>query len=545
MPTKRFQHRIAIIGNPILPDTRFDDAQMRALQDLGFNTVQLNIAWGSRPPGEALNIEDLISPTGNETGEMVARREELARRVLQCKRFGFRTLFHFGAPHVKGLYALLASPFEKDQAVEACIEKDEMVALYGDLVGRLAAALPGIDDILVYTYDQEAWLCSEFSSCPRCKGKPLHERLPRFLQALCDAWAAHRPDGMMWWEPWEISAGQIYAILPRLPRRHFGLMLHSNIAEVQMTRPVDMWFRNTARLAGQLSLPVAGELFLCSANEEVSPLQHVGAPRLIWEQLNAVASAPEVSGVKEYFGTRPGIHDPNLAMAGLVLNDPQIPLPAALEKLASPFDAGKPGVLAAWEAMASGLQLFPWDVSWRLRGIDRRQIWHGWDAFTIRGHVADSPSWLSTRRALFMTTENEALHPWFLEDFAFRSEAAASCFEQAAAAYDLALPLIPEGLKTDVSLWRDDVLTIMRVTRASALHCQETLVAVHLREALRTPGELPAPLVEKMRTLLERDTANQAGLPLGIDASSTAEFQSREFDRNPSAWLETCLLIKP
>ena len=542
MHSANFKHRIAIVGNPIVPDTRFDDSQMEALQKLGFNTIQLNIAWGSRPPGEPLNIEDILSLAGDETAEMLARREELKRRALQCKRFGFRTIFHFGAPHVKGLYDLLASGFEKDQAVEACIEKPEVVALYGALAERLAVACPEIDDILVYTYDQEAWLCSEFSSCPRCKGKPLHERLPRFLHGLCDAWAKHRPEGMMWWEPWEISAGQIYAILPNAPRQHFGLMLHSNIAEVQMTRPVDVWFRNTVHMATQLGLPVAGELFLSSANEEVGPLQHVVAPRLIWEQINTLVSVPDISGVKEYFGTRPDSNDPNLAMAGLVFNDPQIPLPVALEKLALPFGEAKQHVLAAWQAAADGLKLFPWDVSWRMRGIDRQRVWHGWEAFTIRGHVADSPSWLSTRRSLFMTTENEELHPWFLEDFALRCDAAADRFEQAVACYDRALPLLAESPANDVALWRDDVITLKQTTRAYALHTHETLVAGHLRDALQSQHELPSQLVEKMRGLLERDARNQADAVSQQSPAPSAEQMLSAFNQDPAQWVQKHLL---
>lgn len=540
-----FTYKIAIVGNPVVPDTRFDDAQMRALRELGFNTVQLNIAWGSRPPGEALNLEDVIGTAGHETAEVAARRAELIRRARQCKRYGFRTLFHFGAPFVGGLYDLLAGPFQKNQVVGACIELDGVVARYGALVERLAELCPEIDDILVYTYDQEAWICSEFSTCPRCQGKPLHERLPRFLRSLRDGWAKHRPGGLMWWEPWELSAGQVFAVLPGLPRNNFGLMLHSNIAEVQMTRPVDMWFRNTARMAVRLGLPVAGEVFLCSANEEVGPLQHVVAPQLVWTQLSALSSVPGIAGVKEYFGTRPDIHDPNLAMAGLVFADPQIPLQTALEKLAQPHGPSKPDILAAWQAAADGLELFPWDVSWRMRGIDRKRIGHDWNAFTIPGHVADSPSWLSTRRALFMTTENEVLHPWFLEDFSLRCRMAADCFEQAVACYERALAESPGPVKDAVILWREDMAVLLRTTRAYALHSQETLVASHLREALKLKGPDggSSPLFGKMRELLRQDADNQSGeAGAGKSPEPSAEQMLGEFDRDPVRWLQTHLL---
>lgn len=543
LPAAVFTYKIAIVGNPVVPDARFDDAQMRALKELGFNTVQLNIAWGSRPPGEALNLEDVLGPVDHEPAEVLARRAELVRRARQCKRHGFRTIFHFGAPFVGGLYTLLGGPFEKNQVVGACIELDEVVARYGALVERLAVLCPEIDDILVYTYDQEAWICSEFSTCPRCQGKPLHERLPRFLKSLRDGWAKYRPGGLVWWEPWELSAGQVFAVLPGLPRNHFGLMLHSNIAEVQMTRPVDMWFRNTARMAVRLGLPVAGELFLCSANEEVGPLQHVVAPQLVWSQLAALASVPDIAGVKEYFGTRPDIHDPNLAMAGLVFADPQIPLQTALEKLAQPHGPSKPDILAAWQAAADGLELFPWDVSWRMRGIDRNRIGHDWKAFTIPGHVADSPSWLSTRRALFMITENEDLHPWFLEDFSLRCQMAAACFEQAVACYGRALAESPGPLNGDVILWKEDMEVLMRVARAYALHSRETLVASHLREALKGPDGLLSPLLGIMRELLRQDAENQSGEPVCEKSPvPSARQMLGEFDRDPARWLQAHLL---
>ncbi len=118
--------------------------------------------------------------------------------------------------------------------------------------------VPELDDIQVYTFDQEAWIANEFGDGPTDREIPLHERLPAFLQTLTKTWAELSPQGMLWWEPWELSAGQIYTCIPSLPVKNFGMFLHSNIAEVQLTRPVDVWFKNMVRLLAEKKYPGGG-----------------------------------------------------------------------------------------------------------------------------------------------------------------------------------------------------------------------------------------------------------------------------------------------
>ena len=134
-----FQHRIAIVGNPAVPDTRFDDAQLRALTGLGYNTVQLNIAWGSRPADEPLNIEDVISPSdgdsdddGDEPPRVRDRGAELRRRARACPRHGRRTLFHFGSPRTPGLYRQFTDRLQQTLAVRPCVSGPAMAAHYRD-----------------------------------------------------------------------------------------------------------------------------------------------------------------------------------------------------------------------------------------------------------------------------------------------------------------------------------------------------------------------------------------------------------------------------
>ena len=80
-----------------------------------------------------------------------------------------------------------------------------------------------VDDVLVYTFDQGAWLCSEFGPCPRCSGVPLDERVPGFLNLLNSTMQQCRPGTTLWWKPWELSKGQVVAILDKVKPARFGL----------------------------------------------------------------------------------------------------------------------------------------------------------------------------------------------------------------------------------------------------------------------------------------------------------------------------------
>ena len=367
-----FEYKIGIVGNPGNPDIRYDEAQLDALEKLGFNTIQLNIAWGARPADEPLNLEDILyTPGFGDNARIDERLADIKYRAQVAKDHGFRTLFHFGAPRVDSLYKSLR-PDLIDQATEKhSISKKEIVEKYVNLLKRLKEEIPELDDIQIYTFDQEAWIANEFGDGDTDRGVPLAERIPGFLQTLTRTWAELSPDGILWWEPWEMSAGQIYACIPELPTDNFGLFLHSNIAEVQLTKPVDVWFRNMVHLLNERNIPVVGELFLSSATEELEPLGHIACPRLIAEELDAMAQLSTLGGVKEYYGIVPDIYDPGLQMTGIKFAHPGISNQKALKMLAKPYGQNKDKVLEAWEATAMGVSLFPWDASWRFRSIPK------------------------------------------------------------------------------------------------------------------------------------------------------------------------------
>jgi hypothetical protein len=130
---------------------------------IGFNAVQLNIAWGSRPFGEPLNLLDVVTVPGEaELPGTPERRAELKRRVTLAKRPGLRTLFHFGSPYMdrnpysgdvpRIPYHVDDVTFDSRYDILNPKVRDQELALLRELRRQFL----GVDDILVYTYDQDA-----------------------------------------------------------------------------------------------------------------------------------------------------------------------------------------------------------------------------------------------------------------------------------------------------------------------------------------------------------------------------------------------------
>src|SRR6476619_5504368 len=159
------EYKVGFLGNPSssvpfemtvpVPWTKDTVGQ---LKKLGFNTVQINVAWGPRPADEVLNIEDLVqlspeqerqypqvvplrSKPGAEARE--SRRAELRRRIALCQQAGLRPLFHFGAP-----YNAHAS---YGDGPPNCIMDDKVARRYELLLEAFARDFPGVEDLLVYT----------------------------------------------------------------------------------------------------------------------------------------------------------------------------------------------------------------------------------------------------------------------------------------------------------------------------------------------------------------------------------------------------------
>ena len=542
-----FKYKVGIIGNPGNPDISYDDAQLKRMKGLGFNTLQLNIAWGSRPADEPLNLEDILTFEENMgNGKVKERFNKIKQRAIAAKKWGFRTIFHFGAPRVEALYKSVNIPEKIDATTDKnSVQRKEILLKYQRLLVQLHREIPEIDDILVYTFDQEAWIGNEFGDGPIDRNIPLHKRLPQFLNALASTWLQERPNGMFWWEPWELSAGQIYACLPEINGKNIGFALHSNIAEVQLSRPVDVWLRNMANLLEERKIPVIGEIFMASANEEVEPLQHLSAPRLVFEQMEAMYGLKTLHGVKEYYGVLPGSYDPSMLMSSMKMINPQLSLADGLKKLSAEYGAAAAQVSAAWEATAKSLQLFPWDASWNLRRLPKRGlVFHKWDKLLIAGKVAASPSWKSTRRSLFMVTENEELDPWFYEDLELRCQISADEAMKAIAAYQLVLPMVAGNQQLTAYLMATikDHQVFEQSVRAIQCYCKEANLAFLMRKYTAKNEPIPETLLQQFNQIMLLDVKNQERSDHVPQGRVTAKKMLALFNENPKAWLEKYLL---
>lgn len=540
--------RIAILGTPD-HQVPWSDAALERLKAAGFNEIQINIAWGSRPFGEPLNLADVITVPGEQDLPGAARwRAELRRRVDMAHRHGLRTLFHFGSPRAD--YDPYSGRDTAGPAPSGSYHIDDKTSKsWYDILNpntrehefallrEFRRIYPDVEDILVYSYDQHAWETPEFQYTQYSYGVPLAERLPQYLSGLHKIWTEGRNgQGRMWWEPWELSAGQVYAILPRLPRTDFGLIVHSNIAEAQLVLPVDVWLRNTARICGQLGIPVVVESFFTSSSEETEPLQ-IPAPQLVDEQYLAFTRTPGVVGIKEYFGINTDVPDVDLDVLRMRSAHPSAPTSELLSEATERFGPARDQVLAYLELLTSALRMYPWDASWLARQIGRASIDHGWRGATIKGPTFSTPSWQSTRRARFMMNDSSQPHFWMLEDVQLRCSLTADLLDEAKKIYEradgFASSSEAKGYFTDV---QRDMDVLRRVSRSYALHLRETNVASMLRGDLAAGRPMTPALLEEFGKLLEADVANQGNQGRVLEMRAL-------FQKNPVRFIRSHLLL--
>lgn len=513
MSKEVFKYRVGFLGCPSQPDVEWNDENVRSLKDLGFNTFQLNIAWGARPADEPLNLEDVIDfpvelrekyaqpvPLRGSTasGAFERRQSDLRHRIEVCKRNNVRTLFHFGAPY--------NAHCRYGDAPPNCLMDGKTPERNAALVEAFADAYPGVDDLWLYTYDQDAWLCDEFGPCPRCRGIPLHIRVTDFVNLLARTWSRKRPGGRLWWEPWELSAGQVLKCIDLLDKECVGLALHSNIAEVQATQPVDRWLKVTCRLAKEVGIPVIVEHFLGCPTEEMEPFRCIPYPLVTLRALRAIAEL-NVDGAKEYYGLVPTKEDANLRMTGLFFENPAVPDAEALAQLAVIYGDASEGIVLFWKLLSEGMDLFPWYTSWYIRKIGKCNPSHSMSAAFIRGQQAHTPSWDSTRSAVFMKTDDRQPDPWMLEDVQLQCE---MCAERLDAALEVGKTLrVPVSLKADLDQAFEEVEEWRRRTLSYAYHLRETNLARMMRLQLEREEAISDSMLSEMKSVLVNDMANQ------------------------------------
>ncbi|MFD2330210.1 hypothetical protein ACFSR7_13255 [Cohnella sp. GCM10020058] len=496
MRNKKFDWVGGIVGNPEALENEWNDEQMAALQGLGINLLQLNLGWGGRPGGEVLNMEDIDDE----------KRAQFRFRIAQAQKHGMRVMPHFGVPqllNVKEGYSVITP---------ACIQDPQVVANYTERLVAFLREFPEIADVMIYTFDQDSWLCSEFGDCPRCAGVPLHERLPRFLNAMQDALQHGREGARLWWQPWEISAGQTYRIMQAVRPERFGIIVNNSIAETYPSNTSDLWVRNTIRIAAERGIPVIGEMQFSGCQIGCHSVQKLPCPELVYEQAEAFRAIDGVVGIREHFGIAVSKMSVNTDLFREYVKNPEAPLSELLAAVAAGYGPNATDeLLAAWNLSARAVRHIPFDASYSFCNLTHKPAKHDWDAATVPAWHWDTPAWEANRRSFYMITHTTAIHPWMLEDLGLRMGEAANYFREA-------VKLLEEALAKGVEKAddvRDQIADLNRLAsslRGSSLHYLETIAAYDLRVALKQGNkEKYAAACERLGHLLDEDLVNQDG----------------------------------
>jgi hypothetical protein len=477
----------------------------------------------------------------------------------------------------------------------ACIQSPAVRQLYRELLAQHFALFPETAGILFYTVDELAEVCDEQDDCPACHGVPLHERLPDFLNYVRGVLDELKPGVEMWWEPWEFTAAQTYAVAERLDPR-ITLSLHSSIHEVYYVNQPDLWLRHLCRLAADRGTSVIVELFLSGTGEDLGPVPSYPCPRLVIEQLRAVAGLPGVVGVKEYFGMvaehisvnewawreflrRPAATNDEILTslagefraaicgAGDTLDAERVIARSCVCDEAISFQRGDcfgpndgtrndiPLLCAAWEEAARAVEVYPWDVSWRLRHYNSvrydQQLGQGYWSRSFTASLPTpwtTPSWESSRGAAYIVYLSTAVvNPRLLEETGQRLERCVAHLDRALAH----LQGVTAGAEHQAELARQtDSLRIFRYLTLSRLyHLRASQLAASMRV---TPA--PAHYAE-LETILRADLANAralldlvtAGGYQGFDVPAfeqtvthmTAELE--RYEQEPVVWVQSRL----
>ena len=149
------------------------------------------------------------------------------------------------------------------------------------------------------------------------------------------------------------------------------------------------------------------------------------------KQYLAMTSVPGIVGVKEYYGVNPLVSDPNREIFTARLKNPDATTDDLLHQITARFGPHQADALKLYEELSEAMRFMPYEASWHLRLISKASIDHGWSGATIHGGMADTPSWNSTRHAMFMKTDDKQPHPDMLEDVQLRFEISADHMQAA------------------------------------------------------------------------------------------------------------------
>lgn len=181
------------------------------------------------------------------------------------------------------------------------------------------------------------------------------------------------------------------------------------------------------------------------------------------------------------------------------------------------------------------MELFPWNTSWYIRKIGLCDPDHNMRAAFIRGQQAHTPSWESSRRGVFMKTDNSQPDPWMLEDVELQCRLSAEKMDEALRIGRDVIEKIPEPLAETFRETLADWTRFRRCALSYASHLRETNLANVMRRRLATGQPLSARLTDEMISVLTADSLNRND-PSACDAAIA------QFHDDPAAFLKRYFL---
>ena len=427
---------------------KHDDIHLEALKTMGIDTLFLNIAW-SRPWLDSVNLEDIaVSSTypAFSADDYPARRQEFITRLDAAKRHHMKTMGLFGIPRYldfslyperyRELMGSTQSTISELQNI--CVSHSSTLKLYSELVENLLTDAGALDGMLVYTFDELAEVCAVDSDCPRCRGISLEQRIPVFLNALFDNLQKIKPGFELWWEPWELSESQVYAVCEKL-NPAITISVHSTINEVYFVNTPDIFVRNLARLCRRQNRKLILELFMSGSGEDLGPIASYPCPGLVLDQLSGAAELDGCTGIKEYYGFCIEYFAVNEAAVQEFITSQIDDTRQIIETLANRYASQREDakrLRQMWDYAESALLRMPWDISWVMRFSNLLPYDPAhWGAVNFRSAMCtpwETPSWLSSRRSYYYLVENSNLYNQALyDDVRLRLSSAISAAGQA------------------------------------------------------------------------------------------------------------------
>lgn len=409
-----------MVGDPILPETEWSEEQVLKLVGLGLNFAQLNIAWDNRPNNEPLNLEHMTDDLVNE----------FDRRVKLLKKHGLKGMFHFGMPKVKVLeHEANITPY----LTPACISDGKILSENIDMITNLMQKLPDVNDYMFYTYDQHAWLCSEFGECPKCAGVPLDMRLPQYINSFKKAMGEVNGKAMFWWQPWELSLGQICEVLTKITTDNFGLMLNTAGSESYFNNLDNLWLRCISQIAAEKNIPIIVEIQAAGSGVGAVPVSDFPCPTFVYRQLKLADGLKTAVGIKEHFGFPLSRISVNILFLKEFLKNPDLSEEQLLDNTAELYGKQvKAQLVKAYKEIEYAYDFIPFTFTYLYSNIAGYPTKHDFNVPKVEGVFADTPAWESDRRAHFLITKDMDYHPWALEDTALRFKQSGTRFTECA-----------------------------------------------------------------------------------------------------------------